>query len=244
MKTEIIYEDSDLMVIYKHAGIATESAKVTQTDVFSELKSHLKGGFVGLIHRLDQPVEGLLVVAKNKQTASQLNHQLMEGKLKKSYLAMVLVENILGTDRENKNSQVSIEQTVSLTDYLYKNPKTQMAEVVSKANENAQVAKLTYTCKSICGNEKYDFLNETEKLACMNIEIETGRFHQIRSQMSNARMPLLGDLKYASARAKEISMQNMIRFVALCANSIRFVHPKTKKEMNFQIEPRNKAFFL
>jgi 23S rRNA pseudouridine1911/1915/1917 synthase len=89
MKTEIIYEDAALLVIYKPAGLAVQTASVTQQDVVTELCGYLNTSYVGLVHRLDQPVEGLLVVAKTKKAAAVLSRQLADGTLEKTYYAVV-----------------------------------------------------------------------------------------------------------------------------------------------------------
>lgn len=95
LKTNIIFEDKEMIVIHKPAGIATQTNKLGQADVVSELKNYLhrsgQGSYVGVIHRLDQPVEGLLVFAKTPQAAKNLSAQLQNGTLKKSYSALVPV---------------------------------------------------------------------------------------------------------------------------------------------------------
>ena len=90
MKTQIVYEDNDIVVINKPAGLATQTARVGQPDVVSELKNYLRSPYLGIIHRLDQPVEGLLVFAKNKRAAAALSTQLQstEGVLNKQYYAV------------------------------------------------------------------------------------------------------------------------------------------------------------
>ena len=89
MKTTVIYEDRDLLICCKPAGLATQSADVTRPDVVSELKSYLRGGYLGIVHRLDQPVEGLLAFAKNPKAAAALSGQLAQGILQKGYRALV-----------------------------------------------------------------------------------------------------------------------------------------------------------
>ena len=225
MKTKILFEDQALLVIHKPAGIAVQSARVGQMDVESELRNYLaaaarKSGtspYIGLIHRLDQPVEGLLVVAKTKDAAAKLNKQLTEGSLNKKYLAVVSVEG-------NR-----IKDTGDFTDYLLKDG--QVAKVVASNTAEAKEARLHYS-----------LLKRLDNTALADVEIETGRFHQIRCQMSHHSMPLLGDAKYASATSAAISQQSGIRNVALCANRIAFKHPVTGKFMTFEVQPANSAF--
>ena len=221
MQTQIVYEDEAVLVIRKPAGLATESAGIGQKDVVSELKNYVakknpgKMPYLGVVHRLDQPVEGLLVFAKTKKAAQNLTTQLGKGTLKKEYLAVVC-----GKVPEN---------TGRLVDYLAK--EKGMAVVKETADAQAKKAVLTYTKKA-----------ETEKFTLLAVQIETGRFHQIRAQLSHAGFPILGDEKYGSEESKELSREKKIRFTALCAASLSFRHPVTGKTMAFTQVPQNPAF--
>ena len=221
MQTQIVYEDEAVLVIRKPAGLATESAGIGRKDVVSELKNYVakknpgKMPYLGIVHRLDQPVEGLLVFAKTKKAAENLTAQLGKGTLKKEYLAVVC-----GKVPEN---------TGRLVDYLIK--VNGMAVVKDAADAQAKKAVLTYTKKA-----------ETEKFTLLAVQIETGRFHQIRAQLSHAGFPILGDEKYGSEESKELSREKKIRFTALCAVSLSFRHPVTGKTMAFTQTPQNPAF--
>lgn len=221
MQTQIVYEDEAVLVIRKPAGLATESAGIGQKDVVSELKNYVakknpgKMPYLGIVHRLDQPVEGLLVFAKTKKAAENLTAQLGKGTLKKEYLAVVC-----GKVPEN---------TGRLVDYLAK--EKGMAVVKNAADAQAKKAVLTYTKKA-----------ETGSLTLLAVQIETGRFHQIRAQLSHAGFPILGDEKYGSEESKELSREKKIRFTALCAASLSFRHPVTGKIMAFTQAPQNPAF--
>lgn len=237
MQTQIVYEDEAVLVIRKPAGLATESAGIGQKDVVSELKNYVakknsgKMPYLGIVHRLDQPVEGLLVFAKTKKAAENLTAQLGKGTLKKEYLAVVC-----GKVPEN---------TGRLVDYLAKekgmavvknaaDAKTEKdvdAQAGKAADPQAKKAVLTYTKKA-----------ETEKFTLLAVQIETGRFHQIRAQLSLAGFPILGDEKYGSEESKELSREKKIRFTALCAASLSFRHPVTGKTMAFTQTPQNPAF--
>lgn len=237
MQTQIVYEDEAVLVIRKPAGLATESAGIGQKDVVSELKNYVakknpgKMPYLGVVHRLDQPVEGLLVFAKTKKAAENLTAQLGKGTLKKEYLAVVC-----GKVPEN---------TGRLVDYLAKEKGMAVvkdaadaqakkdADVQSEkaADPQAKKAVLTYTKKA-----------ETEKFTLLAVQIETGRFHQIRAQLSHAGFPILGDEKYGSEESKELSREKKIRFTALCAASLSFRHPVTGKIMAFTQAPQNPAF--
>lgn len=273
MKTEILHEDKDILVIYKPAGLATQTAKIGQPDVVSELKNYLSrtqaNPYVGVIHRLDQPVEGLLIFAKNKKAAADLTAQLQKqgegGGLHKHYYAVVC----------GKPS----EEQGELVDYMYKSADNRAVIVESAGgaqSDNAQAGSTQEFTKAKKAVLRYCIVGEAEipdyqalqkqavrgsdreneskqtvqkqitsgAIFQADIHILTGRFHQIRAQMSHAGLPLLGDMKYGSeetcAESKRLGIQN----VALCAYRLEFTHPVTKKKMQFETEPKGKAFSL
>lgn len=245
MQTKIIYEDSAIIVAYKPAGLATQSAHITAPDTVSELNNYLAGKnakaqpYLGLVHRLDQPVEGLLVFAKDKKSAADLSIQLSEEskKCQKTYRAVVYLEGAAGEHKrdgvgESRSDFVS-EAPVLLTDYLIKDSRAKLAKIVTKDTPQAKKAVLSY-----------EVLAAKERLALVTVHLQTGRFHQIRVQLSNAGMPILGDLKYGTEGSKEASAQNQVRTVALCACGLTFEHPKTGKKMSYRTEPQNKIFHV
>ena len=225
MKTKILHEDSSIFVIHKPAGIAVQSARVGQMDCESELRNYLarkgESPYIGLVHRLDQPVEGVLVVTRTKDAAAKLNKQLAADTLHKNYLAVVHLE------------AVEVTETGDFKDYLVK--EGQVARIVDSENhannKDAKEARL-----------HYQIVQKQDNLALVDIQIETGRFHQIRCQMAYHGMPLLGDVKYGSSVSVELSRELGIRQTALCANRIAFKHPVTGKLMKFEVIPENNAF--
>lgn len=242
MKTEIVYEDRDLLVVRKPAGLATQTSGVGQADVVSELKNYLassgrgKMPYLGIIHRLDQPVEGLLVFAKNKQAAGALTKQLTgqpqeAGRiLHKRYYA-VLYGN--PSSREGE-----------LADAMYRDASAGRAVIVecgmksgrdAAAQEGKQAVlhyRILETARTSWGDE----------ISLADIRIKTGRFHQIRAQMAHAGMPLLGDEKYAGEAARACSRRLGIRTVALCAATLSFVHPVTGERLYYETGPTSAAF--
>lgn len=256
MKTEIIYEDKDLFVIRKLAGFATQTARVGQADVVSDLKNYMaasgapKPPYLGVIHRLDQPVEGLLVFAKNKKAAAALTKQLggqgEDCTLNKRYYAV-----LCGKPSEKEGE---------LVDYMYKDmQKTGKAVIVENYTKDAGESNSRKTGKSEddtgsrCGITpkkavlKYRILQTVrtpsdEDISLADIRIETGRFHQIRAQMAHAGMALLGDEKYADEAVKACSRRLGIRTVALCAGCLAFVHPVTGEKLHFETRPLSEAF--
>lgn len=237
MQTQIVYEDEAVLVIRKPAGLATESAGIGQKDVVSELKNYVakknpgKMPYLGIVHRLDQPVEGLLVFAKTKKAAENLTAQLGKGMLKKEYLAVVCGKVPENTGRlvdylEKEKGMAVVKNAADA-----KTEKDVDAQAGKAADPQAKKAVLTYTKKA-----------ETEKFTLLAVQIETGRFHQIRAQLSHAGFPILGDEKYGSEESKELSREKKIRFTALCAASLSFRHPVTGKFMAFTQAPQNPAF--
>lgn len=224
MNSRILYEDDRILVCYKPAGFAVQSGQIGRMDMESELKNYLAEKqkalpFLGVIHRLDQPVEGLLVFAKDAQTAAELNRQLTKGEIRKKYYAAVC-------------GKLPDKETL-LVDYLIKDNRTGMAKITGKETAGAKKAVLRFT--------RSDYSEEADS-SLAEIEIDTGRFHQIRVQMAHAGFPLLGDQKYGTQEAKKQSEAMGIKNVALCAYKLEFGHPADGKRRCFQIMPQNTAF--
>ncbi len=199
MDKMIVYEDNVLLVVHKPVGIATETARVGQADLVSELKNYRKrkgeDTYIGVVHRLDQPVEGLLVFAKDGGTAKKLSGGLQRGTLTKKYAALV--------------AGVPQAPEGELADYLLKDGRTNTSWVVPKEMKGAKAASL-----------RWRILRHNEAVSMLEIELYTGRHHQIRVQMAHAGFPLLGDFKYGSAESKEISGRLGINSTALLALSL------------------------
>ena len=217
MGLNFIFEDEDILVVKKNAGIPVQAGKMRIMDLQGLIKNELyrrnpKGGepYLGLIHRLDQPVEGVMVFAKTPFAAGSLSEQVADGNMKKHYLARIC----------GKPSKTSGK----LVDYLVKDGRTNTSSVAKAGMKDAKRAELNYTVLS--------FDAET---TLIEVELITGRHHQIRVQMANAGWPLYGDTKYNPA------FQETTEYVqtALCAYKLSFIHPKTKKVMEFCIEPDN-----
>ena len=210
---KIIYEDACCIVIYKPAGLSVQTARASEEDVCSKLKNHLKGGYLGVIHRLDQPVEGLLVFAKDKKSATNLSEQLQNGKLKKSYKAVVYGE---------------IKESGSDVCFMRKNASN---ECEIGEGEDFKRAELSY-----------EPVSSERGTTLLDVEIGTGRFHQIRAQLSHLGYPILGDLKYGNDESRKLTESLGIKTVALCADRLEFTDPVTKSLKSYKINPENKAF--
>lgn len=216
---DIIYEDKYILAVHKRAGIATQTRRLGEKDIFSELKKYLNGGYVGIINRLDQPVEGIVITAKDSKTAALLERQIQERRTNKYYRTIVYVSE---SQKENIKAKVGV--ICRLEDYIKSNPKENYSEISSKTEDGSKLAKLDYLVKKIDANK-----------AELEIHLLTGRHHQIRLQLSNAGLPILGDLKYGSKECIEFSKINNINNVSLCAYKYEFIHPVTKEILTLEI---------
>lgn len=215
---DIVYEDKDILVCVKPAGLPTQTAKVAAPDLVSELKNYLAGkgeSYLAVVHRLDQPVEGLLVFAKNKAAAGKLSAQLRQSDFHKVYYAVAF-------------NQPPVQEGV-LEDYMIKDGAR--AKIVTADTPGAKKAVL-----------HYKLLAMERGRALYEIRLETGRFHQIRAQMAHAGMPLLGDKKYADAAIQLYSEAHGIKNPALCAVKLKLIHPKSGEEMLFVRKPVGEVF--
>lgn len=222
----ILYEDEQVILLYKPAGIPAQTGKLTEKDMVSVLKNYRaqkrEEPYIALIHRLDQPVEGILLAAKTKEAAADLSLQSSERRMDKYYRAVV---------HNRSGRPLAQGETGTLTDYLLKNGRLNCSAAVKEGTKGAKKARL-----------QYEVLRTAGELAELSIKLETGRHHQIRVQMANADLPLAGDLKYGKARETGVCAHG--RQIALCFVKISFFHPKTRRKMEFEIEPENPIFQL
>lgn len=164
--------------------------------------------YVAVIHRLDQPVQGVLVFAKDKESAAKLSKQMQQGKFEKTYLAYTQGH----TDKKQE----------TLIDELEKDGRTNTSKVVAKKTANSKRAELSYKV-----------LKETEEGSLLEVSLKTGRHHQIRVQLAHAGLPIFGDAKYNAKCTKEDANHG----VSLCAYKLSFLHPAKGKKMEFQVMP-------
>ena len=237
---KVLYEDDEILVVIKPAGVESQAAKRFAPDMVSEVKKHLvinksctpgKEPYVGVIHRLDKPVSGVMVYAKTKQSAAALSEQVQSHKMKKIYMAVVRGRPLNAVD--------------NYVDYLVKTPDGNYSQVVDKGITGAKKAELSYeVLKTIDGEENG---MPGKGLSLVKVALKTGRHHQIRVQMAYHGTPLYGDMKYGMAAEKRTSAGNFCgqrESIALCASSLTFFHPVTKKEMTFAMEPAGGVFQL
>ncbi len=219
-KLRIIYEDKSIIVLHKPAGVPTQTKNLSEPDLVSYVKNYLSGGYVGLINRLDRQVEGLVLMAKSSSMAAILNAQLADHKMEKSYRARVYVAPA-------SNNRIS-DSYVRLTDYIDFDKLKNLSRICDKTVVGAKVAELEYKMTDVVMEEGYS-------IADVDIHLFTGRHHQIRLQLSNIGLPILGDLKYGSEDSVKYSKVHGITTVDLCAYKLRFVHPGNGVELTFAI---------
>lgn len=209
---DIIYEDADIIVCHKPAGVPVQSARVGVSDLVSLLKNHLahsgkKSPYLAVIHRLDQPVEGLLVFAKTPSAAKHLNRQLTGAGFGKYYRATV--------------HGVPSPAEGTLENYMLKDGRTNTSLICSKDAPGAKCARLSYRVEEVRSDAG-------AVTSLVHIRLDTGRHHQIRVQMAQIGCPLIGDRKYGDSKSTGPLM--------LCAYRLEFQHPSTGKNMVFELE--------
>lgn len=264
----ILYEDKELIVCHKPAKVAVQSARIGEKDLVSMLNNHLaeeaerknssekrKSGpvqTVFVVHRLDQPVEGIVVFGKTKRAAAHLSKQITDGSMKKIYRAVCCVTEAGRSRIENGETEAK------LVDYLVKDGRTNTSFLAKKGQKDAKEARLTYRILDRIGPKAFDGQSPgeegekaTDQISCVlaEIHLDTGRHHQIRVQMANAGLPLYGDSKYnpqweqyAKWMQGSGAGQRRLADPALCAAELSFIHPTTGKVMHFKTEPKKESF--
>lgn len=214
---EILKEDNDILVCRKPAGIPVQTAKMGQQDMVSLLKNHRAAERetpeIYVVHRLDQPVEGVMVFAKNPRAAAALSRQIQGKTVDKYYRALV--------------EGVPDPAEGRLEDYLLRDGKTNTSRVVTSKTDGAKKADLSYRVLEI---------REDRSVSLLEIRLETGRHHQIRVQMAHAGHPLVGDKKYNPGCTSEYLP------IGLSSVRIAFCHPTTGRRLEYVIEPTGEAF--
>lgn len=235
-KLAIIYEDEHIIVCKKPAGVATQSRNVRVPDMETLIKKHLyctsalkKEPYLAVIHRLDQPVSGILVFAKTPLAAKNLNQQLQSRGFGKHYKA-VLTSNppielvnkpLIHYMKKDSSSNTSIicgskdtlGKKASLTYQIIKNPTIEDLE-------------LFHHC-----NIPQDISSDDNFLTFVHIVLDTGRHHQIRVQMSHLGCPIWGDTKYGNTSPSSGKWEQ----IALCAYKLEFKHPITHKPLSYEL---------
>lgn len=214
-KLNVLYEDNHLIIVEKEPNVLSQSDITKDKDLFTIVKEYIKekynkpgNVYLGLLHRLDRPVGGLMVFAKTSKAAKRMTEQIKNHKFEKTYLAVV--NGVI-----DKNEDIFI-------DYLRKTPN---GNTITTTKDDGKYAELKYKVL-----EK----NIKDNMTLVEINLKTGRHHQIRVQFSTRGYPLCGDQRYGK--------QDMTQ-IALFAYKIKFNHPITKENMEFKLEPKNNVYW-
>lgn len=216
--SQIVYEDNHMMVINKKAGQLVQGDKTGDLSLLELIKDFIKkrdekpgNVFLGLVHRIDRPTSGLVIYAKTSKALSRLTVMVKDREVKKTYWAIVGKEMIPKSQR--------------LVHYLQKNEKNNKAIVYTKTTAGAKESILTY-----------NLIKTLDNYQLLEIDLETGRHHQIRAQLSKIGVPIKGDLKYGAPRS------NQDGGISLHARKLQFGHPVTKEDIEIVAPvPQNDA---
>jgi 23S rRNA pseudouridine1911/1915/1917 synthase len=203
----VLYEDNHLIAVLKRSSDLSQSDKTGDISLDTEVKKYLaekyhKPGevFLGIVHRLDRPVSGVILYARTSKALQRLNEMLREAQVKKTYLAIV-------KERPPEDSQ-------TITHFLKKNEDQNRTYVYDKEVKGSKKASLTYR---VAGR--------SERYYLLEIELHSGRHHQIRAQMAVIGCPIKGDLKYGYSRSNEDGS------ISLLARRLEFIHPVKKEKL-------------
>lgn len=218
---KILYEDNHIIVVIKPVGIPVQQDKTGDIDMLTIIKRYIKkkynkpgNVYLGLVHRLDRMVGGVMVFAKTSKAASRLSNYIRERNFKKKYLAIV-------------NGKLNISnQKITLNDYLVKNERLNMSRVCQKGTKNSKEAILEYR---VIENFQYN----KKEYSKVDITLHTGRHHQIRVQFANIFHPLYGDIKYGN------KINKIGENLALWSYYLSFFHPTKDEYLEFTYFPED-----
>ena len=221
MKLKVLYEDNHLIVVFKPAGVLSQPDKTGDKSILDEVKKYLKekykkpgNVYLGLLHRLDRPVCGIMLFAKTSKGATRLSEQFRNHTIEKIYQAIVI-------GKPPKNRGI-------FTHRLIKDEKFKKARKSEKGEEV---------------NLYYEIIKSNNTYSLLKIKIDGGKFHQIRAQLSLAGFPILGDVKYLPSRLpagrqgrQAAAEWHDPKSIALCATDISFKTATSKEEIRLSTQ--------
>lgn len=213
---KILFEDNHIIVAVKPYGLLSQSDITGDKDMLSELKKYIKDKYnkpgnvyLGLVHRIDKNVGGVMVFAKTSKAAARLSKQIQSYKFKKRYLTVVH-----GIPQNNEGV---------LKSYLVKSDEIRKSIAYKQEMPNSKYAEL-----------EYKVIARSENMSLLEVNLKTGRSHQIRVQLSTLGFPIVGDRLYID------NIRDTKAPIALWANSLSFLHPVTNSELTFsELPPQN-----
>ena len=208
---QVVYEDNHIIVVYKESGEIVQGDKTGDTPLSETVKAYIKekyqkpgAVFLGVVHRLDRPVSGLVVFARTSKALSRLNEMFRKGEVHNTYWALV----------QPSGNPVTSNTFVSATHWLTRNEKQNKSYAYDREVPGSKKAVL-----------RYRTIGQTERYQLVEVELLTGRHHQIRCQLSTLGMPIRGDLKYGAKRS------NPDGSISLLSHHVEFIHPVSKQEI-------------
>lgn len=215
-KLEVLHENNDYLVVNKAAGLISEKspyeAVTVETQVLNHLLKHKRKPYIGIIHRLDRVTSGVLILAKKKSVLVEFNHLFSSRNVQKTYLAIV----------KNK----PLKNKGNLVNFLVKNNKEKKADIVQSKSKDALNCMLSY---QVIGENDFGYLLE--------VKPKTGRFHQIRAQLANIGLPIIGDEKYGS------DQEYLPLSISLHAWKLTFEISGSKESQTFEAPLPNNDFW-
>lgn len=209
---DVIYEDNHIIIVNKHSGEIVQGDKTGDRPLSDVVKAYIKEKyqkpgevFLGVTHRLDRPVSGLVVFARTSKALARLNKMFAEGQVHKTYWALV------------ENRELRIKDEELLTHWLTRNEQQNKAYAHDHEVPGSKKAQL-----------RYHVLSRGDRYTLVEVQLLTGRHHQIRCQLSAIGSPIRGDLKYGARRS------NPDGSISLLARRIEFIHPVSKQSLCFE----------
>ena len=215
---EVVYEDNHIIIVNKQSGEIVQGDKTGDRPLYDIVKDHIKeknqkpgAVFLGVVHRLDRPVSGLVVFARTSKALTRLNKMFAESDVHKTYWAIVC------KSVDGRRKMADDGEWHTLVNWIVRNEKQNKSYAYDREVPHSKLAKLKY--KLSARGERYDLVE---------VQLMTGRHHQIRCQLSTMGCPIRGDLKYGAPRS------NPDGSISLNAHRIDFVHPVSKEKISLE----------
>lgn len=204
---QVVYEDNHIIIVNKESGEIVQGDKTGDIPLSETVKAYIKekyakpgAVFLGVVHRLDRPVSGLVVFARTSKALSRLNDMFRNGEVHKTYWAIV--------------QQRPEHEEGTLENWLVRNEKQNKSYAYQREVPNSKKAIL-----------KYRMIGQSERYYLLEVNLLTGRHHQIRCQLASMGCPIKGDLKYGAKRS------NPDGSISLLAHRVEFIHPVSKQHI-------------